>query len=252
MQPYTTYMETLSSYTTKYPWLLAVIIGGLFYLIGQLLLINMGPAISRDLAIQGVGEVEVRPDVATITLGVTTGPQSTAGIANELLSQKVKAALAAVEAAGVAKDDTKTTNLSINPIYDYPNGRQQLRGFEGTQQIELKIRNLDSVGDIVTRTTAEGINQVGGIVFTVDKPEELQKQAETKAIANAQEKADSLAKSLGVRIKGVKFYSSNVSVPGKDGLLYAREGLGGGGGGVPTPGGTQTITANVNVTYEIR
>lgn len=244
-------METISTYTTKYPWLVAVIVGGLFYIAGQFIHLQVAPATSHDLAINGVGEVDVRPDVATITLGVTTGPQTTAGAANEMLSQKVTSALVAVEAAGVSKEDTKTTNLSINPIYDYPNGRQVLRGFEGSQQIEVKIRNLDSVGDLITRTTAEGINQVGGIAFTVDKPEELQKQAEDKAIANAKEKADRLAKSLGVRIKGVKFYSSNVSVPGQGDTFLAREGLGG-GGGLPTPGGTQTITANVNITYEIR
>lgn len=246
-------METLSSSTTKYPWLLPVVLAGAFYLVGQYMYGQYASPITHDLTVSGVGELETKPDIARITLGVTTGPQTTAKQANDLLSQKVTAVLTAVEAAGVAKDDIKTTNLSINPIYDYPDGRQILRGFDANEQVEIKIRNLDNVGNIISRTTTEGVNQVGGIAFTVDKPEELQKQAEAKAIENAKEKAENLAKTLGVRLKGIKFYSSSVAVPGSpEPFLRTDLGGAGGGGSVPVSSGTQTITANVNITYEIK
>ena len=244
----------ISMYTTKYPWLVAVVIGGLFYLLGQYLNATYSAPFPRDLSVNGIGEVEVKPDIATITLGVTTGPQATAKVANDMLAQKITAVLTAVESAGVSKDDTKTANLTINPIYEYrPDGRQVLRGFEGSQQVEVKIRNLDAVGDIVSRTTTEGVNQVGGINFTVDKPEDMKQQAEAKAIEDAKAKAKELASSLGVKIKRVKYYSSNSSVPGQpDQYLKAELGGAGGISSIPTPGGTQTITVNATITYEIR
>lgn len=238
---------------------LAVIIGGLFYLAGQYIAsqpqrIEQEVEANRQISVEGRGEVTIRPDVAQVTLGVTTGPQPTAARAMEILAERFDAVLVAVTAEGIADDDVTTSNLSLNPVYDYAEGRQQLRGFEATESVTIKVRDLGAVGNVVSRATVEGVNQIGGIHFEADDPDEAQRQAREKAIENAQENAEALARALGVRLGRVKTFSVNTQTPGQPPVfaqadLVAAEGR---GGAVPVPAGTQDITAFVTVTYELQ
>lgn len=240
-------------------WVGLVIVAGLFYLAGQLIALQgqkaSAPGANREISVNGTGEVEARPDIAQVTLGVTTGPQPTAKEANDMLAKKFTEVVAAVKALGIADEDVKTTNLAISPVYDYTGGKQTLRGFEASEQIEVQVRNLDIIGEVVAKTTAEGVNQVGSVTLTADKPEKLQEQAEHAAIEDAQRKAKELAAQLGVKLGRVKYYS--VVTPYPDGppipLARATEAVGGEvPQPVPVPPGTQTTTVNVSVTYELK
>lgn len=253
--------STFSSNTPQRVSLIAVVaIGGLFYLAGQYLAsqpsrVSQEAEASREITVNGRAELDVRPDVARLTLGVQTGPQSTAEAALKILSDKFNGVVAAVEAAGVKEEDIKATNLSVQPIYDYTEGRQTLRGFEASESIEVTVRKLDTVGDVLARSTIEGVNQAGGLSFTVDDPEKLQQEAQKAAIEDAHQKARDLADALDVRLGDVKnFSASGVTPPGNPIPFYSRETAAADKAieAPPVPSGTQTITADVSVTYELR
>lgn len=187
------------------PWLLVVVVGGLLYIAGQYVAsqpqrVQEETQANREISVTGTGRVETRPDMARIRLSVTTGTQSTAEVALATLTKRFNLALTAIEEVGVDKDDIKSTNLSINPVYDYLDGQRQLRGFEAVESITVKIRDLDKVGVVVTKATAEGINQVGGIKFGVDDPVALDNEAKVAAIDDARVQAELLTKRLGVRL----------------------------------------------------
>jgi uncharacterized protein YggE len=239
---------------------LAVILGGLFYLAGQYIAsqpqrIAEESEAKREIAVQGRGEVTTTPDVARLTLGVQTGPQASAEAATKALTEKFNEVVRAVKEAGIKEEDIKTTNLSVNPVYDFTQGRQIIRGYEATESIEIKVRKLDTVGDVLSRATQEGVNQAGGIIFEVDDPTKLEEEAQTKAIADARARGERLANSLGARLGRVKTFTADVSKPGFPVPLFATE-VGGRGaadsGGPPVPAGTNEIVATVNVTFELR
>lgn len=251
-------METFTTSQSR-SWVALVVVAGLFYLAGQLIAFRgqkaISPSANREISVSGMGEIQAKPDIAQISLGVTTGVQPSAKEANDVLAVKFQGVVAAVKALGIADEDVKTTNLAVNPVYDYTSGKQVLRGYEANQNIEVKIRNLDIIGEVVSKTTAEGINQVGGVSLTMDKPEKLQEQAEHAAIEDAQRKAKELAKQLGVRLGRVKYYS--VINPYPDGppvplAFSADTAVEKAAPSTPVPTGSQTITANVSVTYELR
>ncbi len=251
-------METIISSQSR-SWVALVVVGGLFYLAGQLIALHgqkaVAPSANREISATGTGEIQAKPDIAQIMLGVTTGVQPSAKEANDVLAKKFQGVVAAVKALGIADEDVKTTNLSVNPVYDYAGGKQTQRGFEASEQIEVKIRNLDNIGEVVAKTTAEGVNQVGGVNLTMDKPEALKEQAENAAIEDAQRRAKVLARQLGVRLGRVKYYS--VINPGDGGPMpFAKSADMAVGGevapAVPVPTGSQTIKATVTVTYELR
>ena len=235
-----------------------IIIGGLFYLGGQYIAsqpqrTEQEVQANREITVSGSGEVVARPDVARISLSVQTGPQATAASALEILATRFGSIVKAVENTGVEENDIKTTDLSVHPRYDYSDGRQELRGFEASETVEVTIRDLDSIVRVLAVATGEGVNQAGGLQLSVDDPDELQLEAQEQAIADARQKAEQLADALGVRLGRVKSFSSS----GGDyrAQPYALETAALGEADLvapPVPIGEQNITSNVSVTFEIR
>lgn len=253
-------METEAAFKRAPSWLWIVIIAGLFYVVGQYIAsqpqrIQKEIEANREITVQGTGEITAVPDVAKISVGVTTGVQPSAERAITQLSEKFNAVVAAVRQQGVKEEDIKAQNVSVQPTYDFTDGRQTLRGFEASESIEITIRKLDTVGSVVSVATSQGANQIGGLQFTIDDPEALQLEAEEAAIEDAKDKAEQLAKTLGVSLGKVKAYNSSaVSPPGPFPYAARELAIGGDTQIAPpeVPAGTQDITANVTITYELK
>ncbi len=252
-------METISTQVQKNPWLAAVVVGGLFFLAGQYISSQPQRAqkeaeLNREITVQGEGEVTATPDIAKITLSVQTAVLPTSQAATDSLGEQTKSVLDAVKKAGVAEKDMQTTNLSVNPVYDYTNNRQTIRGYQGTESIFVTVRKPDEAGALVSAATGAGATQVGGISLEIDKPDDLKVEAQEKAIAQAREKAQTLAKALGVSLGKVKTFS--VSDFPQPFPLYAAEnkavGMGGDTVVPPVAVGENTVRATVTVTYELR
>ena len=241
--------------------LAAVLIGGLLYVGGQYLSsqpqrIQKETEAAREITVQGHGVVKSKPDIARITLGVMTGRQATAIIAMNILTQKFNAVLASVKQQGVKDSDINTTNLSINPVYDWSDGKQSLLGFEASENIEVKIRDLSKIGDVLAKSAIEGVNQAGNIQFTIDNPDQLQIAAQKEAIKNARSKARELASSLGANLGKVKTFSNSSGSYEPAPMFKNGAPLGVGAMDVASapqvPVGTQDITSDVSIVYEIK
>lgn len=251
--------STLASSRTL-PLLGIVVLGGLFYLAGQHIAsqparVEQETEAKREITVQGRGEVKVRPDIASLTVGVQTDVQPSAKAAIDILTTRFNGVVSAVSAEGVADEDITTSNLNLNPSYDYREGRQTLRGFEANETITIKIRNLEKIGQIIASATSQGANQVGNISFTVDEPDELHTQAQALAIKDARQKADVLADELDVGLGDVKSFSAGVPSPEQP-PIFARAALEGaalgGDAQLPVPSGTQDMVVTVTITYSLR
>lgn len=250
-------MDATSS-EKRIPLLVAVLAAGVLYIIGQYVAsqpqrIKQEAEANREITVQGTGEVTAVPDVGKITLGVKTGTLQSADAAMKDLTSKFNAVLAAVKDYGVAEEDIKATNVSVNPVYDYNDGRQSLRGYEASESVEVKVRELEKMGGILAVATGEGVNQAGNVSFEIDDPAKLQLEAKKKAIDDARADAEELAESLGVKLGKVKSFSvseGNSPQPFYD--LKSMAAPEGRGGGVEIPSGSQDVTATVSVTYELK
>ncbi len=210
------------------------------------------PESQRDtIVIAGEGKVTAVPDIATISIGVTTEKASVTDAQKENTS-KMNAVIAKLKEFGIADEDLKTTNYTIYPLYDYPNGRQVQRGFQVSQTVEAKIRDLDKIGEILATAGGLGANQVSGVNFTIDEPEEIRQEARLEALANARQKAEALAEAAGVRLGKIVGFSESVSGY-QPPIYFAKQGdMAQEGAAAPSiETGSQEVVVNVSVTYEI-
>lgn len=212
------------------------------------------PTTQRDtISIQAEGKVTALPDIAKISIGVET-QKKTVSEAQTENSAKMNAIIAKLKALGVANEDIQTTNYSIYPTYDYSNGKQTETGFQITQNVDIKVRKLDTISDILAAVAQLGANQVGGVNFTIDDPESLRQQARLKGIEMAKAKAQALAEAAGVKLGKVVGFSESSSTP-QPPIFYAKD-MAAGMGGAPSAApavepGSQDVIVDVTVTYEI-
>jgi len=206
------------------------------------------------------GEVYAKPDLAIIDFSVITEKKTV----EEALSENTKdmnAVIDSVKNQGVEDKDVKTISFNIYPryeyrkeeteIYPYPPGKRVLVGYEVTQSLEVKIRDMTKIGEIIGGATEAGANQVGDLQLTIDKQDELKAQAREEAIKKAKAKAQELASQLGVKLVRISDFSEGVTIPRYYGLeKEAAMGLGGEAPQIET--GENKIEVTVTITYEIR
>lgn len=232
--------------------LAAVIIGGSFYVYGKKIEVkDVAPTL---ISVSGEGKSSAVPDIAELSFGIQIQRSPTAKAAMDSLGKGMTAVFDAIKKAGVPEKDIKTESLSLNPAYDWKDGRQIMRGFDASQSLRVKVRNLDTVSDVLAAATNAGANQAGGVSFIVDDPEKSRAEARQEAITQAQSKAITLASQLGMRLGKLKNFSEGGGY--EPPVMYGR--------GMmaldkamevaptPLPPGEQDVQVQVVLTYELR
>ena len=212
---------------------------------------------TRTITVSGIGEVYAKPDLAIVDLSVV----SEAKTVSEAMSDntaKMNAVIDFVKSQGVGDKDIKTVNFSIYPRYDYteatqiyPSGKRTLSGYDITQTLEVKIRDMGKIGQIIGGAAEKGANEMSGLSFAIDKEEDLKAKVRLDAIAKAKAKAKELSLQLGVDLKKITGFSENGVYPVWDNLKYAESGMGGGEAVPSVQTGENKISVTVNITYEI-
>lgn len=229
--------------------------------------IGAGVSASNTINVSGEGEVFAVPDIATFTVGVTEEAEDVA-TAQEAVNEQMDAIISFLEGEGIEERDIKTTNYNVRPRYEYRENTGELRepvpgervlvGFEVTQRIEVKVRDTERAGEILSGTGSLGATNVSGLSFTIDDDDALLAEARELAIADAREKAQTLADDLGVQLVRVVGFNESGGQPpvpyrasfGADDGAAVMEQTAVGGANLPT--GENKMTSNVTVTYEIR
>lgn len=220
-----------------------------------MLLLSAPAAAQQDetnptLTASGEGTAVAPPDIATINIGVTTRADKPAE-ALAANSTDMQAVIDAVTAAGVEDSDITTSGFSISPVY----GSQEFEaavaetpivvGYEVTNQLMVRIRNIDSSGALLDAVVEAGANQINGISFEIDNPQALQDEAMQAAIADARRRGELMAEAAGVTlVRLVSVSSLATGSPQFDQAVSFRA-------EVPIIGGEQTVTAQATLVWEI-
>ncbi len=202
---------------------------------------------AHTITVSATGTVTVVPDVARISLGVTSS-KPTVKAARATAAQSMTDILAAIKALGIADADIQTTNLSLYPQYAQgPSPR--VTGYQISEQVRITVRDLDKAGDVVDAATAKGATNVDGISFEMADPAKALDDARASAVTAARASAQALAKagnvSLGTVIS-ITDATPNSPIyygPVRAGALTDLA--------TPVEPGSQDLTANVTVVFEI-
>lgn len=203
-----------------------------------------------SLTVTGQGMVEAVPDLATVSLGVTTQDASAAA-AMAANSSALSAVMERLSATGIEPRDIQTSNLSLNPNWQHsPDGSAppRITGYVATNQVTVRVRDVARLGAVLDAAIGDGANTLNGITFGMQDDAALQDEARTRAVQDARSRAQVLAGAAGVQLKRI------VSITEGGGYappmpMYRMEAAM--AADVPVAQGEIGIGASVTVIYEI-
>jgi len=208
---------------------------------------NLAPG---TIVVGGTGRVAVEPDVADLQLGVSIA-RPTVNAARADAAAAMTSILAAVRAAGVADPDIRTTLVSVQPRYDYRDGKPPvLTGYDLSNSVQVTVRDLAALGAVIDGSLGAGATSMDSLSFRLDDPTDAERAARLAAVAQARSRADVLAEAAGVSIVAVSdIVEGGGPGPGYPQPKAARMMLA--DSATPVQAGTTEVSVSVTVSFRL-
>jgi hypothetical protein len=211
---------------------------------------------SNQITVSGQGKVYASADIATLTLGVETEGKEIKDITSTNVSVMNKI-IEGLKNLGVESKDIQTAQYTVSSQYNWTEKEGRvLTGYIINQNVDVKIRDFNKIGDILSMATENGANVVNNLQFTIEDLEKTKAKAREEAIAQAKEKAATLAKQTGIKLGDIiNVYEDSY---GYTPTVYnsAKVAMGAGesvsSDSAQIESGEQTITVTINLTYKVK
>lgn len=165
------------------------------------------PASAAEIQIAATGpvvelnvteNVEAEPDIVTVSAGVTTEAR-TAVEAMRTNAEAMNRVVDRIKQLGVAERDIQTTGISLGAQYDYDQGarRQVFRGYQASNRVSVKLRQIDRTGEVLDALVAAGATDLGGPDWSIDNDTAARAQARRQAMETARAQALEYARAAG-------------------------------------------------------
>ena len=201
------------------------------------------------ITVTGEATVSAAPDMATVSLGVTTQDSSATG-AMKSNAAALTAVLARLEAAGIATRDLQTSNLQLGPNWTQTDGSTapQIAGYTASNMLSVRVRDLTILGAVLDAVITDGANTLNGISFEQSDPKPLADSARAAAVADAMAKAQLLTKAAGMTLGQVIEMSEiggyGVPMPMMKAVAMDSEAM-------PVAAGEVGVTASVTMVFAV-
>lgn len=195
----------------------ALLVGGSYYagtIRGEDTVAADTPQMQNRVTVVGKGELSVKPDIVYLSIGVETYADS-AKSAQKSNAQKMEKVLAVLKNTWkINEKDLKTERFSVQPNYTYSEKEgQKVKNYSAFHSLEVTMRDLDKVGDLLDAVSNAGANQIGNARFSVENRDIHEAQVIEKAMASADIKAQAVAKGakrqLGIVVSVVQQEAAN-------------------------------------------
>jgi uncharacterized protein len=207
-------------------------------------------AAANTVTASGAGTSQAAPDTAEMSFGVTAMSANAKSALAEA-SKSAEQIASAVKKQGIAGEDIQTRDVSVYPQTTEQDGKQVITGYQASLSVEVKVRDISKLGEIITAANVAGANEISGPTFTIGDPAPARAEAIDEAVGDARKSAEAMAEAAGKSVGEVLSMSSSDAglVPS---AMYSQADVAGAAKDVPIEPGQLDITANVVVVFELK
>lgn len=164
----------------------------------------------RTVTVSGQGEIQAEPDKAIVLLGIESRRPNLEEARAEV-ARVVDAALKLTRDLKIDQKYVRATRINVQPEYNWDNTARErhLIGYYVSRQIEVDLRDLDKLGQLLERAVDLGVNQVSEPQLDSSKRRELEREALAKAVQDARLNAEAVAKAAGARLGAPRTISAS-------------------------------------------
>ena len=153
----------------------------------------------RVVQVSGQGEASIAPDRARLTVAIEArNPEL--HVAETKVNDGTRAALAALKGLGLKDEDISTAGYSVNPEYDWVNNRQQFRAYFARREINVTVRDLSKIGDVMLKLSKAGVNQINPPLLESSQIKQIERAALARAVEDASLQARVVAEGLSMKL----------------------------------------------------
>jgi len=205
----------------------------------------------NTLRLSATGEVNIEPDMAFVSVAVTTEAKSAqAAVKDNAL--KMDSVVKALKSKIGDKDTLQTGMFQMNPVYftDRETRQSSITGYRVTNQINIEYHDLESLGDLLDVVVGQGINQIQQLQFSHTQMNTFGEEALKNAIQNGKALAKLAALEAGVEIEGIKDLTL---IDNRQGPVYREMAMAMDSGAPKTAiiPGQLTVSRTVNMVFKI-
>lgn len=220
---------------------------------------------ARTFSVSAEGEVVAIPDIVEFNYSVITEGGEDLVALQEESSQKVNDINNYLRDQGINEEDIRTLSHNISPRYQSfpcpmdrmePCPPREIVGYTINHSVQVKVRDLSTVGEILSGVVSAGANSTSGLNFSIDDVDEIRNEARDLAIEKAKNKAEAIADSAGFRLGKIVSINESISSPYypiyRDSIGVAEMDMATAPSAPSIEPGEQEIRVNVSISYEIR
>ncbi len=207
--------------------------------------VTLQPA--EQVTVTGEAKSQEKNQLASYSAGIMAESMDK-NKAIEEVNTKMNDLIKVVKEFGVKEADIKTQSLSY---YQEPKGGQNPGQWQVNNSVEIVLRDITKASELADLLAKTGANSVYGPNFRMDDTNKIEKSLYDKAIADAKEKATSIAAASGRKL-GKVLSVSDGSSGGIYPLYSVKMDSAGMGGGASTEPGSSTVYKNLTVVFELK
>lgn len=213
--------------------------------------ISTGSASQPTITVSATGFADGLPDRAQVSAGVVQQGKTAreAMMGNATL---MTAVFDELDAAGIPKKNITTSQLSLQPQYDYRDRRKPtITGYEVRNTVTVKSDDLEQIGPMLDALVRAGVNNINQVEFSVKDPKAILDKAREDAIRDAKEKAQAMAEAAGVKLGPLLSMSESNRGGMPQPVMMRAARIEMSEAVTPISAGEQTMSVSVNLSYGI-
>lgn len=153
----------------------------------------------RWISVVAQGEGSIAPDMAVTSVSVSAKGRDLAATRADV-NRRTSQVLTVLRKLGVADGDIAAPDIGIHPEYDYRRDAQKLVGYLVTRSVSARVRNLETLGEVLDSAVAAGANELHGVEMRASDPAAAEHEALRTAVAAARAKALAIAEAAGIEL----------------------------------------------------
>jgi len=167
------------------------------------------------ITVNGQSVISRAPDVATVALGIVTinDVAQTATSENNRRYEDLRNRLHSI---GISDPAIRTLSFNVNyvaPDPSLPINQRPRSGYTVTREIDVKLSNLDLVGQIIDQAVAANVTDINNVAYTLSNERQVYAQALGNAVADAQRQAKAMASAANLHIVRISGMQSGYASP---------------------------------------
>jgi uncharacterized protein YggE len=216
--------------------------------------LNLGKP-SSTLNAAGTSELIFKPDQAKVWVGISVLKPNAEDAQNEA-NKVIGDMIDGLRYKGIKEEDIQTENINLYEEQEWTSTGQKSKGWRAVQTLKIKTTDFSKVGSIVDIAVKSGANEINNIEFslTPEKEAQYKKQSIADATKNAREKAEAMASGSGAKLgKVISISESSFNYyPYRYDMMNKAAGTASVAESAAVMPKDVTVTANINLVYEIK